>query len=92
MHLHGKNFPSEHIRNCSYLIHVNSFGRGKPSGNTQFAQDIAAWTFQESMVLRIDSTWHHRANETNSPEVYTINDQVVRLTFISHISVLKPGI
>jgi len=57
--------------------------KGKASGNAQFAQDIAAWTFQESMVLRIDSTSHHRVNETSSPEVYTTNDKIV---YTAHIS------
>ena len=51
---------------------------GIPSGNAQFVRDVAAWTFQETGVLRIDRTEHHRANETDAPEMYTINDQIVR--------------
>lgn len=51
---------------------------GLPSGNAQFARDIVAWAFQETMVLRIDRTEHHRVNETDVPEMYTINDQIVR--------------
>ena len=40
------------------------------------------------MVLRIDSTSHHRVNETSSPEVYTTNDKIVRfLLLLSVVSV-----
>lgn len=51
---------------------------GLPSGNAQFARDVVAWVFQETKVLRIDRTEHHRISETDAPEVYTINDQIVR--------------
>jgi oligosaccharyltransferase complex subunit beta len=51
--------------------------RGKPSGNKQFAQDIAAWAFKESNVVRIDHIKHHKFNETKPSEQYTINDQLV---------------
>lgn len=49
------------------------------SGNREFTRDVAAWTFQESNVLRIDSVEHSRVNETLPGETYTINDQVVRI-------------
>lgn len=52
--------------------------RGVKSGNKQFCQDISEWVFQESMVLRIDSSTHHRVNETETPEKYTTSDTVVR--------------
>ena len=53
--------------------------RGVKSGNREFTRDVAAWTFQESNVLRIDSVEHSRVNETLPGETYTINDQVVRI-------------
>ncbi|KAG8217186.1 Dolichyl-diphosphooligosaccharide--protein glycosyltransferase subunit WBP1 [Butyriboletus roseoflavus] len=56
---------------------------GIPSGNAQFVRDIAAWVFQETKVLRIDRTEHHRVNETDVPEMYTINDQIVYTAYIS---------
>ena len=56
------------------------FCRGDKSGNAQFARDIAAWTFQEKLVLRIDSTTHHLVNETEPREHYTINENIVRLS------------
>lgn len=56
---------------------LNSLYRGVPSGNTQFARDVASWTFQESLVLRVDKIEHHRLNETESQELYTTNDQLV---------------
>ena len=54
------------------------FLSGENSGNEQFALDIATWTFQESLVLRIDSTTHHLVNETTPREHYTINENIVR--------------
>lgn len=53
------------------------------SGNAQFSQDIAAWTFQETNVLRIDKAEHHRLNETEAPQKYTVNDQAVYTVQIS---------
>ncbi|KAI9452951.1 dolichyl-diphosphooligosaccharide-protein glycosyltransferase [Lactarius psammicola] len=60
---------------------------GDKSGNAQFARDIAAWTFQENLVLRIDSTTHHLLNETEPREHYTINENIV---FEAHISRYDP--
>ncbi|KAF8725150.1 Dolichyl-diphosphooligosaccharide--protein glycosyltransferase 48 kDa subunit, partial [Rhizoctonia solani] len=55
---------------------------GKPSGNAQFSQDLASWTFQESLVYRIDSVNHRLAstpthNATIAPTRYTVKDNVV---------------
>ncbi|KAH9918369.1 dolichyl-diphosphooligosaccharide-protein glycosyltransferase [Epithele typhae] len=57
--------------------------KGVQSGNQQFARDVTAWTFQESLVLRLDRTEHHRVNETLPAEVYTINDMVTYSAYIS---------
>jgi oligosaccharyltransferase complex subunit beta len=57
--------------------------KGVKSGNQQFTRDISAWTFQESLVLRIDNTTHHRVGEASPAEHYTTNDQVVFTTLIS---------
>jgi dolichyl-diphosphooligosaccharide---protein glycosyltransferase subunit DDOST/WBP1 len=57
---------------------------GVKSGNKQFVQDITKWTFQETLVLRIDNTTHHRVGEAVPRETYTTNDNVVRpLTLLS---------
>jgi len=56
---------------------------GKKSGNEQFARDVAAWTFQENLVLRIDSTTHHLRNETDPRDTYTINENIVRRPLLS---------
>lgn len=53
------------------------------SGNEQFVADVAAWTFQESHVLRIDSISHHRVNEVDPREMYTTNDNVVRINIVA---------
>jgi len=60
---------------------------GVKSGNEQFAADVAAWTFQESQVLKIDHVAHHRVNETAPRETYTINDNVV---FSMEVSKFNP--
>ncbi|KAF5386854.1 hypothetical protein D9615_001982 [Tricholomella constricta] len=57
--------------------------KGVPSGNLQFARDVAKWTFQESNVLRIDRTTHNLVNSTKSLEQYTTNDQIVYSAYIS---------
>jgi len=56
---------------------------GEKSGNEQFARDIVTWTFQENLVLRIDSITHHLKNETVPREHYTINENII---FEAHIS------
>ncbi len=56
------------------------------SGNTQFARDVAAWTFQESLVLRIEDADHHIANTTVSKEQYTINDPIIYFAAISRFN------
>ncbi|KAF9228804.1 Dolichyl-diphosphooligosaccharide-protein glycosyltransferase 48kDa subunit [Gyrodon lividus] len=56
---------------------------GLPSGNAQFARDVTAWAFKETLTLRIDRTEHHRVNETAAPEMYTVNDQIVYTAYIS---------
>ncbi|KAK7030631.1 oligosaccharyl transferase beta subunit [Favolaschia claudopus] len=61
--------------------------KGVKSGNARFARDIAAWTFQESLVLRLDSTTHHLVNSTIPQEQYTTNDNLV---FTAHISRFHP--
>ena len=60
------------------------------SGNEQFSRDIAAWTFQESLVLRIDRTEHHRVNATEPLEQYTTNDQLVSFVLVPPYVILTP--
>lgn len=68
-------------------------GSGQPTGNKQFAQDIASWAFQETNVLRVDSASHRLASTspTNktavTPEAYTVNNMV---TYEAHISKWEP--
>jgi len=63
--------------------------KGVKSGNAQFARDVAAWTFQESLVLRIDKTEHHLVNATEPSELYTTNDELVYSIYISKYSPQK---
>jgi len=57
--------------------------KGVNPGNEQFSRDIASWTFQEKLALRIDRTVHHLVNETAPREHYTINDNIVYDAYIS---------
>ncbi|KDN41197.1 hypothetical protein RSAG8_07611, partial [Rhizoctonia solani AG-8 WAC10335] len=55
---------------------------GKTSGNAQFSQDLASWTFQESLVYRIDSSSHRLASTpahkaTAPPTQYTVKNDIV---------------
>ena len=61
---------------------------GKKSGNTQFTKDVAAWTFQEKLVLRIDAVSHHKLGGSDAPEVYTTNDQIVSAPSLSQVPLL----
>ncbi|PBK83755.1 hypothetical protein ARMGADRAFT_1037734 [Armillaria gallica] len=60
--------------------------KGVKSGNTQFACDVAAWTFQKSLVLRIEDGDHHIADTTISKEQYTINDPIIYSAAISRFN------
>ncbi|KAF9533658.1 oligosaccharyl transferase beta subunit [Crepidotus variabilis] len=70
-----------------YIQKQSSKRRGVQSGNRQFAHDVVAWTFQESLVLRIDKVEHHRVNTTEPRDQYTIKDQ---LEFNAYISKFNP--
>lgn len=73
-----KKEVAKYVHSDGFSGHVNkNTFRGVQSGNRQFARDVAAWTFQESQVLRIDTVEHHRVNETLPAQTYTINDRVV---------------
>jgi hypothetical protein len=72
------NQPSRYCNVPNSYSYSFFFLSGAKSGNEQFALDIATWTFQESLVLRIDSTAHHLVNETAPREHYTINENIVR--------------
>ncbi|CAK5273944.1 unnamed protein product [Mycena citricolor] len=61
--------------------------KGVESGNAQFLRELVAWTFQESLVLRIDSTSHHLVNASEPLELYTTNDNLV---YSAHISRFNP--
>ncbi|KAG9031402.1 oligosaccharyl transferase glycoprotein complex, beta subunit [Tulasnella sp. JGI-2019a] len=62
---------------------------GKVSGNAQLSKDITAWTFQESLVLRVDNATHHLASDSSriQKDRYTTND---RLTFTMELSQFDP--
>ncbi|KAM6500952.1 oligosaccharyl transferase beta subunit [Amanita muscaria] len=56
---------------------------GTKSGNTQFVNDIVAWTFQESLVFRVDKVEHRGLNTPTSSDKYTVNDNVIFSAYIS---------
>ena len=67
---------------CTVFLTLTFFSfSGEKPGNEQFARDIATWTFQENLVLHVDSTSHHLRNETTPRDEYTINDNIVCYPF-----------
>jgi len=58
---------------------------GQQSGNVQFVKDISAWTFQETLVLRVDDATHHSASDALAvpKDMYTTNEH---LTYTIQIS------
>ncbi|KAI9499198.1 Dolichyl-diphosphooligosaccharide--protein glycosyltransferase subunit WBP1 [Zychaea mexicana] len=57
--------------------------RHVPSGNSQFVDELAKWTFQEKGVLKVVDHRHHKANETVQPEAYRIKDEIMYILEIS---------
>ena len=47
------------------------------TGNAEFAQDFSKWIFQETGVVKVVSTAHHRKGESESKEIYRIKDDLV---------------
>ena len=44
---------------CTVFLTLTFFSfSGEKPGNEQFARDIATWTYQKNLVLRVDSTSH----------------------------------
>jgi oligosaccharyltransferase complex subunit beta len=58
---------------------------GRKTGNAQFSRDIAAWTFQETLVFRVDNSTHYLASDPSQTprDKYTTGDTVVFTTYIS---------
>lgn len=56
-------------------ICLNSF----TTGNGEFLNAFTAWVLQETGVLKVVHTDHHRVNETTPREMYRIKDDVVSL-------------
>lgn len=56
------------------------FQRGVKSGNPEFADAIAAWTFQESLTIQVENATHYLTSDKSGKQRdrYTTNDIVVR--------------
>jgi oligosaccharyltransferase complex subunit beta len=67
--------PSEHVTNPAD-------GRSLETGNAAFAEDFSKWIFQESGVIKVVSSNHHRDDETEPRDQYTKKDPVVRASSI----------
>jgi hypothetical protein len=57
------------------------------AGNRQFAQDIAEWTFQSSLVVAIAEAKHYIAGDRSKTQLdrYTVNTQVRLFPFTHFI-------
>jgi hypothetical protein len=47
------------------------------TGNAAFANDFSSWIFQESGVVKVVSSTHHRDDEVEPRDQYTKKDPVV---------------
>lgn len=56
--------------------------------NGEFLKEISKWVLKERAVLRVSEVHHSRVNETETPEEYTINDNV---TFSFKVEELVDG-
>lgn len=58
-----------------YWIQANP--HSKETGNRAFVDDLTKWIFQETGVVRVVSTTHHREGETEPRDQYRKKDNVV---------------
>ena len=66
--------------------------RSLESGNAALAEDFTKWIFQETGVVKVVSTHHHRDSETDPREQYTKKDPLVRhLTSHRYLAFLANG-
>ncbi|KAJ9125623.1 hypothetical protein QFC22_000585 [Naganishia vaughanmartiniae] len=75
------------LRDDSWAAKVqDQDGRSYTTVNGDFADAFTAWIFQETGVLKVIQTEHHRVNETESREMYRIKDGVTYSATISEYS------
>ncbi|KZO95106.1 Dolichyl-diphosphooligosaccharide-protein glycosyltransferase 48kDa subunit [Calocera viscosa TUFC12733] len=60
---------------------------GEATANNAYALALAAWTFQETSVLRIDAVEHRRISESAPREQYRIKDEII---YRIHVSKFDP--
>ena len=71
------DFFSNEFFVSSVLKASDSTGKELDSSNRAVAKAISQWVFKERGVLRVVSVKHNLAGEKESPEAYTVNDEVV---------------
>ncbi|WWC66748.1 uncharacterized protein I206_100653 [Kwoniella pini CBS 10737] len=60
-------------------------GKSHKSGNGQFISDFSKWIFQETGVVKIFDSTHHREGESEPRELYTKKDEITySLTLAKH--------
>ena len=67
----------------------NELAEKEGSGNAAFSREVAAWTFQENRVIRIDHVEHHLVNGTEMKDKYTNNDDIVFSAYLSKWDPIK---
>ncbi|WWD16332.1 hypothetical protein CI109_100758 [Kwoniella shandongensis] len=62
-------------------------GKTVETGNAEFVSDFTKWVFQETGVVKIVSSTHFRAGETEPRDLYTKKDDITfSLTLAQHVS------
>jgi len=62
-----------------FASEVNKFGSSvssELSGNAALAKSLVSWTFSQSGVIRIDSVDHKLVSSGETPQFYTVNEEV----------------
>lgn len=80
------DFFSNEFFVSSVLKASDPAGKEQDTSNQAVARAVSQWVFKEKGVLRVVSVRHHLAGEKDSPEAYTINDDVVYTITLEELS------
>ena len=49
----------------------------RKTANKEFCRDIAAWTFEEKGIVKVNAIRHYLSHEPNAPNLYRVKGDVV---------------
>ncbi|ORY22691.1 dolichyl-diphosphooligosaccharide--protein glycosyltransferase 48 kda subunit precursor [Naematelia encephala] len=66
-------------------------GTSHTAGNADFVSDFTKWVFQETGVIKVVSTTHHKIDESEPKEMYRIKDDITYSLVISQHATSENG-